>query len=237
MTASEPQSKQQRTLSPIMPGWAVVLFTINMLVMIGHEAEHVVQVFQKWNGNQCPFECKGLMGNLFDVEWVHWGYNISTFLILVVCWLGMRMWLPQIKSFKPWAWWSLTLGIFAVQGYHVMEHSAKIGQWLINGHHSPTPGILGALMPPPTRYSFSLIEMHFTINTIVFIMVSAGYLGYAIWRLLPASLRIKTNKPWQLACLIVVAVLMAAGAFWISNTLLHQDHHQSHSQVGMVSDA
>lgn len=223
--------------NPIAPGWAAVLFTATVLVMIGHEAEHVVQIIQKWTGNQCPFECKGLMGNLFDVEWVHWGYNLSTFLTLIASWLGMRMWQPQIKAFRPWAWWSLTVGIFAVQGYHLVEHSAKIGQWLINGHHSPTPGILGSLMSPPTQYSFSLIELHFTINTIVFVMVLAGYLGYAIWRLVPASLHIKTDKTWQVAALVLVSIVLAVGAFWLSNTLLHQGHSESHSQVVLMSDA
>lgn len=213
MDSSRPQN-------PIKPGWAVVLFTLLMLVMVGHQAEHLAQMIQKWTGSPCPFECSGLLGSHFDVEWVHWIYNSSSFVILIIIWLGLRMWEPAARAFRPWAWWSLTLGIFVVQGYHVIEHSAKIGQWLINGHHSPTPGLFGTLLPPPTQYSFSLIEMHFTINTIVFLAVTAGYLGFVIWRLVPASLKINIKYPWQTAALILMALMITGLSFWATGEFL-----------------
>ena len=212
--------------SPIQPGWAVILFTLTAIVMVGHEAEHVVQLVQKLQGNACPFACRGLMGSVFDVEWVHWVYNFSTFVTLVISWLGMRMWQQPVRQWRPFAWWSLTLGIFLVQGYHVMEHSAKIGQWLINGHHSPTPGLFGSLLPPPTPGSFSLIEFHFTINTIVFLLVAIGYLGLAVWRLVPASLKLKSTSPVQSAALIIACIILAIAAFWATNKLLHGSHKE-----------
>ena len=234
-TAPASAAKQQ---SPIKPGWAVVLFTLTAIVMVGHEAEHVVQLWQKIQGNACPFACRGLMGSVFDVEWVHWIYNISTFLTLVISWLGMRMWQQPMRDWRPFAWWSLTVGIFAVQGYHVMEHSAKIGQWLINGHHSPTPGLIGALLPPPTPGSFSLIEMHFTINTIVFVMVAFGYLGLAIFKLLPSSLKIESSSPFKLALLLLACLMLATGAFWATNKLLlgsHEEHQEAQPTALVIS--
>lgn len=219
-------------------GWAVLLFTLTAIVMVGHEAEHVVQIYQKWSGSPCPFECRGLMGNVLDVEWVHWVYNISTFLTLVISWLGLKMWRPEVRLARPVPWWSLTIGIFVVQGYHVMEHSAKIGQWLINGHHSPTPGILGNLLPPPTPDSFSLIEMHFAINTIVFVMVAIGYLGFQVWKLVGPSLRLDLSTLPRKIMLGLVALLLAGAAFWGSNQLLHVDHeHPQDSEPGLSPGA
>jgi hypothetical protein len=70
----------------------------------------------------------------------------------------------------------------AVQCYHVVEHTAKIAQWATNGHVEPTPGILGQLLPPPRGHDFSLIELHFTFNTVVFVLVVAGFFGLGIAR-------------------------------------------------------
>ena len=217
------------------PGWAVVLFCVTAIVMVGHEAEHVVQIYQKWSGEPCPFECRGLMGNVFDVEWVHWFYNLGSFLALVASWLGLRLWRGETRLARPVAWWSLLVGIFVVQGYHVMEHSAKIGQWLINGHHSPTPGILGNLLPPPTPHSFSLIEMHFAINTIVFLLVAVGFIGFKIWALLGPSLKLDLSSTPRKVALSLLALLLAGLAFWGSHKLLHVSHHSEGSSASVSS--
>lgn len=221
-------ARSQSTLRPIDPGWGVIVFTLTYLVMIAHEIEHVAQMYQKWVMKvQCPFECRGLMGDVFDIEWVHWAYNFSTFVVLIVAWLGMRLWRQQSRKGHEVAWWSLLIGIFVVQGYHVIEHSAKIGQWLINGHQSPTPGLLGLALGPPTPTSFSLIEMHATINTIVFVLVTIGFVGYRIWTLVPESLHLETSRAGQTALLIVLAILFTAGAFFATNKLLHGPSHQA----------
>jgi hypothetical protein len=222
---------KQKFVNYLKPGWAIILFTLTMIVMIGHEGEHVVQVYQKWNGAACPFDCRGLMGSVFDLEWVHFVYNFSVFVALVICWLGLRFWRPEVRLAHPFYWWNLTLGIFVIQGYHVIEHAAKIGQWLINGHQSPTPGLLGALMPPPTPGSFSLIEMHFAINTIVTVMVTIGYLGFRVFRELPESLKIRPDRKGQSAALIILAIILATGAFFLTNKLLHQGHSNHQGSV------
>ena len=141
-----------------------------VLVMAAHEAEHVAQVLQKGGfDNSCPRDCRGALGFIFDVEWVHFAYNTSIFVAI-----GALAWLLRPRLFDP-----LMLAV-GVQGYHVVEHAVKIVQWLGNGHTSPTPGVAGAHL--------SLIELHFAINTIVFVLVLAAFLIRSPRaRLLPAT--------------------------------------------------
>jgi hypothetical protein len=55
-------------------------------------------------------------------------------------------------------------------------------QWFTNGHVSPTPGLLGEPLPPPHLRNFSLIELHFLLNTVVLLLVVGGYLGLGLHR-------------------------------------------------------
>ena len=150
-------------------------FLLVILVMTAHEAEHVAQVIQKDAlANSCPVDCRGLLGFKADVEWVHFTYNHAILLALAALYLGFGLWKRRWRQASPLAWWSLTIGIFVVQGYHAVEHAVKLEQWLSRGHMSPQPGILG------TR--FSLIELHFAINTVVFALVLIGYFGLGFHR-------------------------------------------------------
>lgn len=144
-----------------------VAFSAVLAVMIGHQAEHVAQILQKNALDaSCPTDCRGLLGFVFDLEWVHFAYNVG----IEVALLGMvalfRLWR------NPWL-----VGAVVLQGYHVVEHVEKLQQWLGNGHHSPTPGILGM--------HFSLVELHFVFNTTVFLLVAAGYVSLRAWRGIP----------------------------------------------------
>jgi hypothetical protein len=151
-------------------------------VMAGHEAEHVAQVVQKNAlGRDCPGECRGLLGFIFDLEWVHMAYNASILVALLGLLVAYRLWRPEWRRAAAMCWGCLVAGI-AVQGYHVLEHTAKIAQWATNGHVEPTPGILGQLLPPPRGHDFSLIELHFAFNTVVFLLVVAGFFGLHIHR-------------------------------------------------------
>jgi hypothetical protein len=57
--------------------------------MAAHEAEHVGQLLQKQGlENSCPKDCRGALGFIFDVEWVHFAYNSSILVALgVIGWL------------------------------------------------------------------------------------------------------------------------------------------------------
>lgn len=192
------------------------VFALLVAVMAAHEAEHVAQLLQKEAfANRCPGTCRGALGFVFDLEWVHFAYNTSTLFVLAGLYLVYRMWEPRWRHAHPWSWAALTAGI-AVQGYHVVEHVAKLDQWLGNGHHSPTPGILGQGLAAPEQHSFSLIELHFTFNTFVFLCVVGAYFGFGFarrtWPL--------TARLGSIPAATVVAVLLAVpvGAAWATRT-------------------
>jgi parallel beta-helix repeat protein len=186
-----------------------------LVIMAGHQGEHVAQVVQKdAAAENCPRDCRGLLGSVFDIEEVHFVYNTLLFGALAALWLGYRMWRPEWRrQLVPWV--ALTAGIFVVQGYHVVEHVAKIQQWLTNGHVSPTPGLLGQLLDAPHRQNFSLIELHFVLNTAVFVVVLAGYFGFRLYRGLEVGRR---SIAWAPAVFVVVGLTASAAAAWQGQT-------------------
>jgi hypothetical protein len=172
-------------------------------IMAAHESEHVGQIIQK-NGleNSCPKDCRGVLGFLFDVEWVHALYNHSLLLFLIGLYAGYRLWRKEWRGENRNAWLALTAAIFVVQGYHAIEHAVKIDQWLARGHKSPQPGILGQ--------HFSLIELHFVINTIVFAGVAIGYFGLGFHKRLRAA--------WIAPVAIAVPLVLAVPVAWGTRT-------------------
>jgi nitrous oxidase accessory protein NosD len=179
-------------------------FTALVLVMAAHQGEHVAQLAQKEAfGNACPSQCRGLLGFLFDIEWVHFAYNVSIFLALAAL-LG-AYW--RRRSAAPAAWAALVFGV-GVQGYHVAEHSAKIDQWLTNGHRSPTPGLVGQELAAPLPHEFSLIELHFFINTVVFLAAVAAYFGFRAY----PRLRVAAATPAVALALLVLGPVPLAWA-------------------------
>lgn len=184
-------------------------------IMAAHQGEHVAQVVQKDGAAEnCPRNCRGLLGSVFDIEEVHFAYNMLLFAALASLWLAYRMWRPEWRRrLVPWV--ALTAGIFVVQGYHVIEHAAKIEQWLSNGHVSPTPGLLGQLLDAPHRQNFSLVELHFALNTAVFVCVLLGYAGFGLYRGLSLGRR---SVAWAPAAVVVLALSASAAAAWEGQT-------------------
>jgi hypothetical protein len=130
------------------------LFPIVVLVMAAHEAEHVAQLIQQQAfENACPIHCRGALGFVFDVEWVHFAYNTTILLALA----GLAFFLRNV--------WLIAAA--AVQAYHELEHVIKLDQWFASGHKSPQPGILGS--------EIDLIQLHFGFNTLVFLLVLCGF--------------------------------------------------------------
>jgi hypothetical protein len=166
-----------------------VLFTLLLGVMAGHESEHVAQILQKDALNaSCPNDCRGLLGFVFDLEWVHFLYNAGIELILVALIVAYRLWREPLLASAA-----------AIQGYHVVEHSQKLVQWFHNGHRSPTPGILGQ--------HFSLVELHFVLNTVVFLLVLGGYLSLGLHRRL---WELRTPRRLAFAGVLVATSLIAS---------------------------
>ena len=109
-------------------GRAAGLFTLLLAVMTAHQAEHVAQIWQKDVAlASCPNECRGMLGFVFDVEWVHFAYNASILLALVGLYAWLRLWQPRWRRAAPASWLVLT-GAVAFQGYHVLEHLEKLDQ-------------------------------------------------------------------------------------------------------------
>jgi hypothetical protein len=184
-------------------------------IMAAHQGEHVAQVVQKDGAAEnCPRDCRGLLGDVFDIEEVHFAYNTLLFVALVGLWLAYGMWRAVWRG-SLLSWTALTAGIFVVQGYHVIEHVAKIQQWVANGHVSPTPGLLGKLLDPPSGQNFSLVELHFVLNTAVFVLVLAGYFGFRLYRGLEVGRR---SIAWAPAVVVVLSLAGSAAAAWERQT-------------------
>jgi nitrous oxidase accessory protein NosD len=184
-------------------------------IMAAHQGEHVAQVVQKdAAAENCPQDCRGLLGSVFDIEEVHFAYNTLLLAALAGLWLAYGMWRAEWRG-RLVPWLALTVGIFVVQGYHVVEHVAKIAQWLDNGQVSPTPGLLGQLLDPPRGQNFSLVELHFALNTAVFVLVLVGYFGFRLYRGLELGRR---SLAWAPAPVVALALAGSAAAAWERQT-------------------
>lgn len=179
-------------------------FFLVLGVMLLHEAEHVSQVLQKdVLGASCPNDCRGLLGFAFDIEWVHFAYNTSILVALSALYLAYRLWRREWRQANLGAWLSLTIALGVIQSYHVVEHTVKLVQWFQNGHRSPTAGILGM--------NLSLVELHFTINTIVLLGVLGGWFGFGFHRALwPRQAR----RLWVGAAAVLSLMVVGGAAAW-----------------------
>lgn len=126
-----------------------------------HFVEHISQVAQKFFLG-LP-QAGGILGATFDLEWVHFSYNLALFLtlwfVVGALWAGGSGWAPR-------ALW-LAAGI---QTYHVAEHGLKLAQHLTAGCHS-CPGLLGQFG--------DLVWIHFTINLLVMALMLVALMGMA----------------------------------------------------------
>jgi hypothetical protein len=204
-----------------------VAFALVVAVMAAHEAEHVSQLLQKEAfPNRCPGDCRGALGFIFDVEWIHFTYNVSILAAVAGLAAAYGLWRPSWRRAHPWAVGVLTAGI-VIQGYHVVEHVAKLDQWFANGHHSPTPGILGQKLGAPEAHAFSLIELHFLFNTTVFLLVLAGYFGLGFGRRAwPLSRRLGAVPAAATVAVLMLAPVAGAWAMRTPTTTLAAGVHE-----------
>ncbi len=153
-----------------------LVLAIAFLVQSAHFSEHVAQVIQIYAQGIRPPDAHGLLGSVFDFEWVHFTYNIGLELALIALLLGYRRArqdnpIPAVSSALP-----LLTGLVAFQGYHSIEHITKLYQYLFNALYQsgmvPTPGIL------PTVTGWPIFLVHFGINMVVWALMAL-----AVWRL------------------------------------------------------
>jgi nitrous oxidase accessory protein NosD len=177
------------------------LFTLLLAVMTFHEAEHVVQIWQKDVASaSCPNDCRGLLGFAFDLEWIHFAYNGSILLALGALVGFCRLWRnPPL------------VGALALQSYHMFEHVEKLAQWFANGGHSPTPGVLGMHIP--------LVELHFAFNTGVFLLVLTGYFTVGAHRMLWGA---RTPARVAAATTLLLFATASTAAAWTQRPPTHR---------------
>ncbi len=146
-----------------------------------HYAEHVAQLIQIYALGIKPPEAHGLLGSVFDFEWVHFLYNIGLEVVLVGLWLRYRSTrrAASLISSRCGLW--LLAGLALFQGYHSVEHGVKLYQYLVipfyqSGLHPP-PGIL------PHVAGWPIFLVHFWFNTIVWTAMV-----FVLWNLRPNAL-------------------------------------------------
>lgn len=144
-----------------------VIFASILIWQGAHMVEHIAQVIQKFVLHRV--RAHGIVGR-FDVEWVHFGYNIGLLAATYLLFLGYTRFLRSGSGKKiP----KTFLAAVIVQSYHMFEHTLKIMQHLETGKQG-TPGFLGNF--------FNLIWLHFWINLVVFILVAAPFFQLGLHR-------------------------------------------------------
>ena len=154
------------------------LLAITLAVQTAHYAEHVAQVIQIYTLGIAPPNAHGLLGSVFDFEWVHFLYNLGLESVLVALWVGYRTIRRKTPTPRLSGGLRLLAGLAVFQGYHSLEHITKLYQYLFVPLYQsglpPTPGIL------PTLTGWPIFLVHFWLNTIVW-----AAMVWALWRLRP----------------------------------------------------
>lgn len=139
---------------------AAALFLAAFVLQGLHEVEHVAQVYQRlWLGVG-PQSARGILFFL-DVEWNHFLFNAGYFLLLAAIsfFLFFHPALAPIRNRGKAA--GLFAAGFLLQAYHVVEHTARMGQFF-NTNCTPCPGILG--------WYIDIAYLHFIFNTLTWLL-------------------------------------------------------------------
>jgi hypothetical protein len=166
---------------------AALVLQAAIVLQLGHQVEHVVQMIQMHVDGQPPAFAHGLIGRL-DLEWVHFGLTLGIGIVAV---LALLRW-PT----NPFAWLLLPLAL-----WHLAEHSVILITYLRTGI-TGTPGILarGGLLNGPLARP----DLHFLYNAAILLLL----LGVWAWqrqRVTPAR-----PQPATLAAAGLVLGLAAA---------------------------
>ena len=136
----------------------VYMFVATVVIQTLHMVEHVAQVYQKF---VLDFSyAHGLIGSL-DLEQVHFTFNLmylGALIYVTLGWLNFGRRVCRRGQDKMLGW--LLIMTVAVQGYHMVEHSARLVQFLNTGLQG-TPGLLGG--------HFDGVIFHAAMNTVVYL--------------------------------------------------------------------
>ncbi len=179
-----------------------------IVLQVGHQVEHLAQMFQMHVAGEPPAFAHGLVGRL-DLEWVHFGLTVT---IALVALIALARW-PR----NPIAWLLMPLAL-----WHLAEHTAILITYLRTGI-TGTPGILahGGLLNGPLARP----DLHFLYNAAL-LMLLIGVWGWERWqprRLPSVSIRAWSPRLVAAGATAVVAaslsllVLPGAQARWLDH--------------------
>ena len=134
----------------------VYMFVATVVIQTLHMVEHVAQVFQKFVLDYSY--AHGLIGSL-DLEQVHFTFNLLYLGALIFVTLGWLNFGGRVCRQEKMLGALLILTVM-VQGYHMVEHSARLVQFLSTGLQG-TPGLFGA--------HFDGVIFHAVMNTVVYL--------------------------------------------------------------------
>lgn len=144
-----------------------------VLIQGAHELEHVAQVIQRYvlaipNGN-------GLLGNLVDIEPLHFAYNTGFLALLVASYVALDLHRVRGRLQQPRSVVILLTLAVLLQSWHEVEHIAKLGQFLALGVNG-TGGVFGQ-GPGGILPMFPIPLLHLVYNSIALApIVGAVYL-------------------------------------------------------------
>lgn len=172
-----------------------VLF-VAVILQSGHTLEHFAQMYQHLILGLPASQSHGILGAA-DIEPVHFWWNISIMLSLIVIYYAWEFNRPEgtLQQFVDLR--RLMNMLLWVQGYHTAEHALKYYQHIATGRQG-TPGFIGNFIGP------NLIFFHFFINLIVYPGMVLLLVLY-IWHMqlypayLEARLRIRMRSLIKLA--------------------------------------
>lgn len=157
---------------------AVPVLAAGLVVQSFHMLEHVVQA---WRVYVDGVPSRGsLVGSVADTEWVHFIYNAAVLVLFGAVLRLRREWRPPGRARAG----DVTIAAgCALQGYHVIEHAAKVIQHVTTGD-KVNPGLIGG--------EVDLVWFHFGINAAVYVAFAA-----ALWLYLrrPAPGRATASSP------------------------------------------
>ena len=139
---------------------AVMALAAMLVVQSLHMVEHIAQVIQKYVLHLA--KAQGVLGAVFDLEWIHFAYNTWLFLALVLAYVWFRR---TRSAHVPFV---LTAAVW-FQGWHEMEHVVKMLQYYLLGITVGPKGILGFVVP--------LVWLHFWYNFIVLAMIIGAFVA------------------------------------------------------------
>ena len=173
------------------------LFLITVLLQGPfHMTEHITQMLQKFVFNIIP--AHGLIGVL-DLEWTHFIFNTAFLALTLAVFFGSEF--HKNVEWKRYnrVFYNVFLGGMILQGYHVIEHIAKLDQHIITGAQG-TPGILGSVFDP--------VLYHFFLNLLVLLPLLVGFFGYRFH----VAIGSKPGQP-HIVAILNRPLLLLLGAF------------------------